>query len=176
MAGSRSAGLLLYRRDQGAIKVLLGHMGGPYWASRDAHAWTIPKGEYGPDDDPLAAAQREFEEELGSAPPTTAVPRMLGEVRQSGGKVVTAWALEADLEVSSARSNTFELEWPPRSGRMQTFPEIDRVAWFDLDIAREKIVAGQAPFLDRIAASTLPRDLVAEASGNADPEPDQRGD
>jgi predicted NUDIX family NTP pyrophosphohydrolase len=136
--------------------VLLGHMGGPYWASRDARAWTMSTSEYGPDDDPLAAARREFEEELGLAPPTTAVPRPLGEVRQSGGKVVTVWALESDFDVSSARSNSFELEWPPRSGRMQAFPEVDRVAWFDLDTARVKIVVGQAAFLDRIAAITLP--------------------
>jgi predicted NUDIX family NTP pyrophosphohydrolase len=151
MAGSRSAGLLLYRTDRDGVKVLLGHMGGPYWASKDARAWTIPKGEYGPDEDSLATARREFEEELGSPPPTTAAPCLLGEVRQSGGKMVTAWALEADFDISSAHSNTFELEWPPRSGRMQTFPEIDRVAWIDLDAAREKIVAGQAPFLDRLA-------------------------
>jgi predicted NUDIX family NTP pyrophosphohydrolase len=151
VAGSRSAGLLLYRADPDGVRVLLAHMGGPYWASKDARAWTIPKGEYEPDEDPLAAARREFEEELGSTPPTGAAARELGEIRQSGGKVVLAWAVPGDFDVTTVQSNTFELEWPPRSGKTRTFPEIDRAAWFDLDTARQKIVAGQVPFLDRIA-------------------------
>ena len=127
-------------------------MGGPYFARRDDGAWTIPKGEYGPDEEPLAAARREFAEELGSAPPATAEYRSLGTVRQRNGKQVTAWAVEGDFDVAAVVSNTFEIEWPPRSGRRQAFPEIDRAAWFDLDAGRPKLVAGQAMFLDRLAA------------------------
>lgn len=152
MAGTRSAGLLLYRVRDGGAQVLLAHMGGPLWARKDERAWTIPKGEYAADEDPLAAARREFAEELGSPPPEGPCVD-LGEVRQSGGKVVTAWAVEGDFDPEEAVSNTFELEWPPRSGRTQSFPEIDRVAWFDLDTARSKLVAAQAAFLDRLAES-----------------------
>ena len=145
----RSAGLLLYRVRDGAPEVLLGHMGGPFWARKDERAWSIPKGEYGDDEDPLAAARREFVEETGSPPPDgEAVP--LGEVRQSGGKRVVAWALEGDLDPATVRSNTFVMEWPPRSGRQQEFPEIDRAAWFDLDAARRKVVKGQVPLLDAL--------------------------
>jgi predicted NUDIX family NTP pyrophosphohydrolase len=150
----RSAGLLLYRRDRAGVdglSVLLGHLGGPFWAAKDERAWTIPKGEYGADESVLAAARREFQEELGSPPPAGVAYDPLGEVRQSGGKVVTAWAVEADFDVTTARSNTFELEWPPRSGRRQSFPELDRVAWFDLESAGTRIVAGQRPLLDRLA-------------------------
>jgi predicted NUDIX family NTP pyrophosphohydrolase len=148
---ARSAGLLLYRRVGGTVEVLLGHMGGPYFARRDAGAWTIPKGEYEPDEEPVAAAVREFAEEFGSAPPPLddAVP--LGEVRQRNGKLVMAWAVEADFDAGSVVSNTFEIEWPPRSGRRQTFPEIDRAEWFDLATAREKMIAGQAALLDLLA-------------------------
>jgi predicted NUDIX family NTP pyrophosphohydrolase len=129
--------------------VLAGHMGGPFWARKDAGAWSIPKGEHGPDDDPLAAARREFEEELGSpVPATDLVP--LGSVRQSGGKVLTVWAGEGDLDAAAARSNTFSLEWPPRSGRMQEFPELDRAEWLPVDTAREKLVRGQVAYLDRL--------------------------
>jgi predicted NUDIX family NTP pyrophosphohydrolase len=124
-------------------------MGGPFWARKDAGAWSIPKGEHGPDDDPLAAARREFEEELGSpVPATDLVP--LGSVRQSGGKVLTVWAGEGDLDAAAARSNTFSLEWPPRSGRMQEFPELDRAEWLPVDTAREKLVRGQVAYLDRL--------------------------
>jgi predicted NUDIX family NTP pyrophosphohydrolase len=145
----RSAGLLLYRVRDGAPEVLLGHMGGPFWARKDERAWSIPKGEYGDDEDPLAAARREFVEETGSPPPDgEAVP--LGEVRQSGGKRVVAWALEGDLDPATVRSNTFVMEWPPRSGRQQEFPEIDRAAWFDLDAARRKVVKGQVALLDAL--------------------------
>ena len=145
----RSAGLLLYRVRDGAPEVLLGHMGGPFWARKDERAWSIPKGEYGDDEDPLAAARREFAEETGSPPPDgAALP--LGEVRQSGGKRVVAWALEGDLDPATVRSNTFVMEWPPRSGRQQEFPEIDRAAWFDLDAARRKVVKGQVPLLDAL--------------------------
>ena len=144
----RSAGLLLYRRRGGMVEVLLGHMGGPYFARRDAGAWTIPKGEYEPDEQPLAAAVREFAEEFGSAPPPVIDAVELGEVRQRNGKLVVAWAVEADFDATSVVSNTFEIEWPPRSGRRQEFPEIDRAEWFELAAAREKMIAGQAALLD----------------------------
>jgi predicted NUDIX family NTP pyrophosphohydrolase len=145
-----SAGLLLYRRHpERGVEVLVGHMGGPFWARKDAGAWSIPKGEHGPDDDPRAAALREFAEEMGtSVPIADLVP--LGEVRQSGGKRLTAWAGEGDFDAAGAVSNTFSLEWPPRSGRVQEFPEIDRAAWLTLDEAREKLVKGQVPLLDRL--------------------------
>jgi predicted NUDIX family NTP pyrophosphohydrolase len=145
-----SAGLLLYRRHpERGVEVLVGHMGGPFWARKDAGAWSIPKGEHGPDEEPRDVALREFAEELGSpAPGTDLVP--LGEVRQSGGKRLTAWAAEGDLDAAAAVSNTFSLEWPPRSGRVQEFPEIDRAAWLTVDEAREKLVAGQVPLLDRL--------------------------
>jgi predicted NUDIX family NTP pyrophosphohydrolase len=146
-----SAGIVLYRSTSGQVEVLLGHMGGPFWARKDAGAWTIPKGEYGSDDDALTAACREFEEEVGIPVPATEFTD-LGEVRQSGGKVVRAWAAEGDLDAATAVSNTFEIEWPPRSGTMQTFPELDRVGWFDLGAARPKIVTAQREFLDRLVA------------------------
>ena len=149
---SRSAGLLLWRRRAGRVEVLLGHMGGPYWARKDAGAWTIPKGEYDDAEDPFVAAGREFAEELGVPAPTgEATP--LGEVVQPGGKHVIAWAVEGDLDPAVAVSNTFELEWPPRSGRRATFPELDRVAWWGLAEARTKILAGQRPLLDRLGAA-----------------------
>ena len=151
MPPARSAGLLLHRRVGDRVEILLGHMGGPYFARRDDGAWSIPKGEYADDEDPLAAAHREFEEELGSPAPAV-VARPLGTVRQRNGKQVTAWALAADFDADSIVSNTFELEWPPRSGRRQTFPEIDRAAWFDLDTARAKMIAGQDGLLDRLIA------------------------
>lgn len=151
-AGSarRSAGLLLFRRSDGGLEVLLGHMGGPFFARRDAGAWTVPKGEYAPDEPAWDAARREFQEELGLPPPDgAAVP--LGEVRQTGGKTVTAWAVEADLDPATVVPGTFTMEWPPKSGRMREFPELDRVAWFGLDRARDVIVTAQAAFLDRLA-------------------------
>ena len=146
----RSAGLLLHRPSARGREVLLGHMGGPFYARRDAGAWTIPKGEYDPAESAWDAARREFEEELGLPPPDgEAVP--LGEVRQAGGKTVTAWAVEADLDPATIAPGTFRMEWPPRSGRTEEFPELDRVAWFTLDRAREVIVKAQAAFLDRLA-------------------------
>ena len=151
MAASPSAGLLLHRPGAAGTEVLLGHMGGPFWARKDAAAWSIPKGEYGPDEEPLAAARREFAEELG-APPPPGPPVALGEVRQRNGKLVSVWAIAGDFDVTNVVSNTFELEWPPRSGRIQAFPEIDRAAWFDVETARAKIVAAQAVFLDRLLA------------------------
>ena len=141
--------MLVYRTRDAGPQVLLAHMGGPLWSRKDEHAWTIPKGEYTADEDPLAAARREFAEELGSPPPDGAWLE-LGEVRQSGGKTVTAWAVEGEFDPETAVSNTFELEWPPRSGRLQSFPEIDRVAWFDVDTARAKLIAAQVAFLDRL--------------------------
>ncbi|HEY3480202.1 MAG TPA: NUDIX domain-containing protein [Streptomyces sp.] len=131
--------------------MLLGHIGGPFWAKKDAAAWSLPKGELEPDEEPEAAARREFEEELGlPAPAGEYVP--LGEVKQSGGKVVTAWAVAGDLDPAAVVPGTFSMEWPPRSGRQQEFPEVDRVAWFSLDVAREKLLKGQLPFLDRLLA------------------------
>jgi predicted NUDIX family NTP pyrophosphohydrolase len=144
-----SAGIVLYRLATGGIEVLLVHPGGPFWARRDLGAWSIPKGEYGPDETPLAAARREFAEELGVAAPEGPVED-LGEVRQKSGKRVRAWALAGDLDPSRVRSNTFTLEWPPRSGVTQEFPEVDRAAWFELTVAREKITAAQVPLLDRM--------------------------
>lgn len=141
----RSAGILLYRKGP---EVLLGHMGGPFWARKDAHAWSIPKGEHGDDEEPRVAAVREFAEELGSPVPDGELVD-LGTVRGSG-KLIAAFALAGDLDADAIVSNTFELEWPPRSGRTQEFPEIDRAAWFSLDEAREKIVKAQAPLLDRL--------------------------
>jgi predicted NUDIX family NTP pyrophosphohydrolase len=148
---SPSAGLLLHRRGTDTIEVLLVHMGGPLWARKDEGAWSIPKGEYLPDEDPLAAARREFAEELGGPAPVDVEYRALGDVRQGNGKVVSAWAAEADFDAASAVSNLFEMEWPPRSGRLQSFPEIDRAEWFPLDVARTKLIPAQAAFLDRLA-------------------------
>ena len=146
-----SAGIALYRSTSGQVEVLLGHMGGPFWARKDTGAWTIPKGEYESDDDAFTAACREFEEEVGIPVPASEFVD-LGTVRQSGGKVVHIWAAEGDLDAATAVSNTFEIEWPPKSGEMQTFPELDRLQWFDLDAARPKIVTAQREFLDRLVA------------------------
>ncbi len=146
-----SAGLLVYRRREGGLEVLLVHPGGPFWKRKDDGAWSLPKGEIDdPDEDPLSVARREFEEELGKPPPETADAIPLGEVRQRSGKVVTAWAVEGDLDVTEITSNTFETEWPPRSGKTAEFPEVDRAAWFGLDEARRKLLDGQRPFLDRL--------------------------
>jgi predicted NUDIX family NTP pyrophosphohydrolase len=148
-----SAGLLLHRPGtDGRVELLLGHMGGPFWARKDDAAWSIPKGEHNPDEEPSAAAIREFTEELGSPPPDGPL-RELGSVRQSGGKVVSVFALAGDFDAEHIVSNEFTIEWPPRSGRQQSFPEIDRAAWFDVDTARRKLVRGQLPFVDRLMAS-----------------------
>ena len=143
-----SAGLLLFRRRGPSMDVLLVHPGGPIWAKRDAGAWSIPKGEPEAGEDALTAARREFAEELGRGVDGTFIP--LSPVRQPGGKVVHAWAVEAAFDTSSIASNTFSMEWPPRSGRQQVFPEIDRAEWFPLDVARQKILAGQTPLLDEL--------------------------
>ncbi|NWG23173.1 MAG: NUDIX domain-containing protein [Pseudorhodoplanes sp.] len=145
----RSAGLLLYRQKGGALQVLLVHPGGPFWAKKDAGVWSIPKGEYAESETPLAAARRECAEELGIAPQGPFTP--LGEVRQAGGKIVTAFAVEQDFDPAALVSNTFELEWPPGSGRKASFPEIDRAQWFPLDEAAGRILPGQRPFLTRLA-------------------------
>ena len=152
----QSAGVLMYRRAGADVEVLLVHPGGPFWANKDAGAWSIPKGEF--DDEPPAdAARREFIEELGVDPGIDLV--LLAVVAQSRAKVVHAFTVEGDIDAAQISSNTFELEWPPRSGRMQTFPEVDRAAWFTLDDARVKIVAGQRPFLDALAARTSGSEL-----------------
>jgi predicted NUDIX family NTP pyrophosphohydrolase len=146
-----SAGILLYRLPPTGPEVLIGHMGGPFWAKKDAGGWSIPKGEYGPGEDAFTVACREFEEELGTAVPSESF-RHLGELRTTSSKVLTVWAAEGDLDAGTCVSNTFELEWPPRSGRIQEFPEIDRAAWVAVDVARTKLVKGQVPFLDRLVA------------------------
>ncbi|MGH2642009.1 MAG: NUDIX domain-containing protein [Actinomycetota bacterium] len=145
-----SAGLLAYRRTDAGLEVLLVHPGGPFWAKKDDGAWSLPKGEYEPGEDPLEVARREFEEEIGQAPPDESEHVSLGELRQPSGKVVSAWTMEGDLDVSDVHSNMFEMEWPPRSGRTQEFPEVDRAGWFGLEEARRKILRGQLGFLDRL--------------------------
>ncbi len=149
MAPKLSAGLLLHRVQETSdtVEVLLVHPGGPFWARKDVGVWSIPKGEYEATEDPLAAARREFAEELGKPPPPGEV-RELGVVKQSSSKVVTAFRLEADLDLSDVRSNTFEMEWPPHSGALREFPEVDRAEWFPLALARRKILPGQVRLLD----------------------------
>ena len=147
---ARSAGLLLYRvSDQGVVEVLLAHPGGPFWAKKDDGVWSIPKGEYEPQDDPLATAKREFREEVGLDAPA-GEPTSLGERRQPSGKWVIAWALAGDLDITRASSNTFEIEWPRGSGTMREFPEVDRVEWMAVVLARRKLLKGQVPFLDTL--------------------------
>jgi predicted NUDIX family NTP pyrophosphohydrolase len=151
MPAKRSAGILLYRGTGETTEVLLGHMGGPFWARKDEHAWSVPKGEYLDDETPEDAARREFQEELGLPVPDGDLVE-LGEVKQSGGKVITAWALHADLDPADVVPGTFELEWPPKSGQLKEFPEVDRVEWFTVEVARTKIVKAQAALLDRLLA------------------------
>jgi predicted NUDIX family NTP pyrophosphohydrolase len=148
-----SAGLLLFRDTAGRLEVLLAHPGGPFWARKDDGAWMIPKGEFGTDEEPLAAAKREFQEEMGQPIDGDFIP--LGELTQAGGKRVSVWAIGADFDPASLRSNRFSVEWPGKSGQYRSFPEVDRAAWFDIDTARRKILKSQAPFLDRLVA--LPR-------------------
>jgi predicted NUDIX family NTP pyrophosphohydrolase len=146
---AQSAGLLLHRQRDGKLEVLLVHPGGPFWQKRDEGVWSIPKGEFAENESGIDVARREFQEELGAAAPD-GVPTPLGSVRQSGGKVVQAWALPGDIDVSRVTGNTFEIEWPPRSGKMQAFPEIDRAAWFDPDEARRRLLPAQRAFIDRL--------------------------
>jgi predicted NUDIX family NTP pyrophosphohydrolase len=150
MSTRRSAGLLLHRGHAEEVEVLLVHPGGPAWVGRDVGAWSIPKGEYLDGEDPLAAARREFQEELGTPPPE-GDPADLGEIRQKSGKRVRGWAIPGDLDTTRIESNTFQFQWPPRSGKMIEIPEVDRAEWFGLDAAREKINPGQVPLLDRLA-------------------------
>jgi predicted NUDIX family NTP pyrophosphohydrolase len=159
----RSAGILLYRRHQGALEVLLVHPGGPMWVNRDAGAWSIPKGEYGDDEDPRAVALREFQEETGQPPPSGDLVA-LGEIRQKGGKVVTAWAAPGDLDPEAITSNTFKLQWPPNSGRWRTVPEVDRAGWFDPPTAKDKLLTAQAELVDRLLA-VLGEDVAGLTDG-----------
>ena len=152
MPAKRSAGILLHRVRDGAREVLLVHPGGPFWAKKDLGAWSIPKGELDDGEDPRACARREFAEETGTALPDGALDD-LGSVQLKSGKQVLAFAAEGDLDPATLVSNTFELEWPPRSGRMQAFPEVDRAGWFGLDAAREKLNPAQAAFVDRLAGA-----------------------
>jgi len=149
MAVKRSAGLLVFRRADGEVEVLLGHMGGPLWEHRDSGAWSIPKGEYVDGEAPLDAAHREFQEELGLPPPTGRLVE-LGEARQRSGKIVSVWAVEGDLDPTQVVPGTFTMEWPRGSGVIGEFPEIDRVGWFGPSAARDKLFEAQRPFLDRL--------------------------
>jgi len=155
MAARVSSGILLYRRPGGRLEVLLAHPGGPYFARKDGGHWTIPKGEVDPGEELVSVGRREFEEETGQPVPE-GPSRELGSIVQKGGKIVHAWAVEGDLDPDAGASNTFEVEWPPGSGRRQSFPEIDRVAWFDADEARRRIKATQIPFIDRLEAGLDP--------------------
>lgn len=146
----QAAGILLFRRGPSGLQVLLAHPGGPLWARKDLAAWTIPKGQFTDDELPLDAARREFEEEMGSAP--VGVFQPLGSIKQPSGKIVHVWAAESDFDVATVKSNLFEMEWPPKSGRKGQFPEVDRAGWFSIEEARLKILKGQAPFLDRLLA------------------------
>jgi predicted NUDIX family NTP pyrophosphohydrolase len=159
----RSAGLLLYRWGAGGeLEVMLGHMGGPYWSRKDVAAWSVPKGQREEDEEALDTARREFEEEIGRPPPDGEV-MALGDVRQSGGrKIVEVWAVEGDMDVSSIESTSFEMEWPPKSGELREFPELDRAEWFDVDSARGRIVKAQEAFLDRLV------ELVGAAAAEHD--------
>jgi predicted NUDIX family NTP pyrophosphohydrolase len=146
----QAAGILLFRRGRAGLEVLLAHPGGPLWARKDAASWTLPKGQFTGDELPLDAAKREFEEEMGSAPEGQFLT--LGTIKQPSGKVIHAWAAESDFDVATVKSNLFSLEWPPRSGKLAEFPEVDRAGWFSIEEARVKILKGQAPFLDRLLA------------------------
>jgi predicted NUDIX family NTP pyrophosphohydrolase len=152
MASRRSAGILVYRRRGDRLEVLLGHMGGPFWVRRDIGGWSVPKGEHEADEDAAAAARREFVEELGLPVPDGDLVD-LGELRQPSGKVVRLWAVEGDLDPATVVPGTFEMEWPKGSGRLEEFPELDRVDWFPLDLAAERLVTGQRPFLERLLAA-----------------------
>ena len=151
MVQKRSAGILLYRRSEAIIEVLLVHPGGPFWSKKDDGAWFVPKGELEGDEQPLAAARREFLEELGSEAPAVE-PLSLGTVKNKSGKLIYAWALEGDLDPESVKSNTFELEWPPRSGKIREFPEVDRACFFSLQVAASKLHAAELPFIERLQA------------------------
>ena len=146
----QAAGILLYRKSRTGIEVLLAHPGGPLWARKDYGVWTLPKGQFTDGELPLDAAKREFEEEMGTAP--TGEFQTLGTLKQPSGKVIHVWAAESDFDAAGVKSNLFSMEWPPKSGRMSEFPEVDRAGWFPIDQARIRILKGQAPFLDRLLA------------------------
>jgi len=154
-SGRTSAGILLWRSRDGYVEVLLAHQGGPFWVKKDLGHWTIPKGEVEPGEELVAVARREFAEETGHEVPEQPLLD-LGQITQKSGKLVVAWAVEGDLDPSTAVSNTYELEWPPHSGVVRSFPEIDRVEWFDLDQARRRLKAAQVPFLDRLQTALAP--------------------
>lgn len=160
MLTKRSAGILLYRGAGPELRLLLVHPGGPFWAKKDLGAWSIPKGEYTEGEEPLACAIREFEEELGSAPRAIGGDNLLqlGELQQPSGKVIIAFAVEGDFDPSRLKSNLFSMPWPPKTGRLQDFPEVDRAEWFTSDEAREKLVQGQVPFIDRLFARLQERE------------------
>ena len=151
VSSKRSAGILLYRRRDELCEVLLVHPGGPFWSKKDDGAWFVPKGELDAEEEPFRAACREFEEELGSAPPASE-PLPLGTVKNKSGKLIYAWALEGELDVASVKSNSFELEWPPKSGKVQKFPEVDRASFFSLSAAAVKMHPAELPFLERLSA------------------------
>jgi predicted NUDIX family NTP pyrophosphohydrolase len=153
--GKTSAGLLMYRRRHEAMEVFLVHPGGPFWSKKDLGAWSIPKGEYPADEDPLVAAKREFAEETGLQPGTAFIE--LTPIKQAGGKVVRAWAFEGDADPATIISNSFSMEWPPRSGQHQTFPEVDHAAWFSVEEAKERIFKGQVPLLEELQRILLGR-------------------
>src|SRR5688500_10739527 len=159
----KSAGILLWKREQHSMLVLLAHPGGPFWKNKDAGAWSIPKGEYDDAEEPLAAAKREFAEELGALPAGEATP--LGEIRQKAGKVVTAFALEGEFDCATFQCNSFEIEWPPNSGKRASFPEIDQAQWFSLDEARRRINPAQAELIDRLETA-----LAASSPGKFRPD------
>jgi predicted NUDIX family NTP pyrophosphohydrolase len=166
--GVTSAGLLLYRiRPGGVIELLIAHPGGPFWARKDDAAWSVPKGEYRPDEDPLDAAYREFAEEVGLTAPVGEA-EFLGERRQPGGKRVSVWALEGDLDITHSSSNTFEIEWPRGSGQIRQYPEVDRVEWVSVEAARRKLVKGQTPFVD-VLLETVGRHGEQAGPGSTSP-------
>jgi predicted NUDIX family NTP pyrophosphohydrolase len=168
--GATSAGLLLYRiSPEHLVEVLLAHPGGPFWARKDEAAWSVPKGEFVAGEDPLHAAYREFEEEVGLTVPGGEA-RFLGERRQPGGKRVSVWTIEADLDVTDALSNTFELEWPRGSGKVREFPEVDRVEWMTIEVARRKLLKGQVPFVDALLDALAPGPDASEG-GSTTPAP-----
>lgn len=167
LMAKKSAGLVMYRISSGALEVLLVHPGGPYWAKKDLGAWSVPKGEYTEEEDPFEAALREFEEELGFKPAGDFIP--LTPIKQKSGKSVTAWAFEGDWDSGNVTSNTFTIEWPPRSGKMQEFPEVDRAEWFRLREARRRILSAQAKFLDELL------DAVSDRATDVDESEDDRG-
>jgi predicted NUDIX family NTP pyrophosphohydrolase len=162
-----SGGILLYKFVEGRLQVMLAHPGGPFWAKKDAGSWSIPKGQLNDDEEPLAAAKREFNEETGHAIEGNFIA--LGDLKQHSGKIVHAWAIESDLDVATINSNTFSLEWPKKSGKVKEYPEIDRAAWFDVNDAKLKILKGQAGFLDRLIAMIGYAPVSEADSSNVNP-------